>query len=102
MHTMSLTGLSAASRIAAVAKRAGTKMMLASAPVERTASSTRVEHGHRVDARPALARSDAAYHLGTVGEHAPRMEGTVPSRDALNDDFRIPVHQDAHAAPPFT
>ncbi len=40
MHTMSLTGLSAASRIAAVAKRAGTKMMLASAPVERTASST--------------------------------------------------------------
>src|SRR5204863_661706 len=57
----------------------------------------RVEHRHAVHLAAALARRDAAHDLRAVGHHLLRMERAVAAGDALDDQARALVDQDAHA-----
>ena len=99
MHTISGTRASAASRRAAVANRAGTKITLQSAPVFFTASATVSNTGMPSTLWPPLPGRDAAHDLRAVLFHGTRVKRSVPSRDALHDDARVLADEDAHAAP---
>ena len=60
----------------------------------------RVEDGS-VEVRDAtFARRDAAHDVGAVGDHLLRVERSLVAGEALDDDARLLVEQDAHAAAP--
>src|ERR1043165_7148884 len=46
----------------------------------------------------ALARSHAAHHLRSVGNRLLRVERRLAAREALHQQSRILVYQDAHCA----
>src|SRR6185503_16723970 len=58
----------------------------------------RIEDRNPVDLLASLPRRHARDHLGAVVEHAARVEGAVPSRDALHDDAGRASDENAHAA----
>ena len=55
-----------------------------------------VVNGQSVDVLAALARRDARHDVGAVVEHLHRDPATLFSRDALDQNARILVDQDAH------
>jgi hypothetical protein len=55
-----------------------------------------VEHRQAEMRRAALARRDAADHLGAVGDRCFGMEGAVLAGEALADDLGVLVDQDGH------
>ncbi len=95
MHTISLMPASAASRIASAAKAAGTKIMLTSAPVSRTAAWV-VEHRHAEVLGTAAPGRDPGNDLRAVLDALFGVEGTLPARQALTDDTRVLVDENAH------
>ena len=97
MQTMKSTPASAASRMPSAAKRAGTKMQEAFAPVGRHGVLHGVEDGNALDGLAALAGGDAADDLSAVGDHLLRVELALAPRDALDNDLGVFVYQDAHA-----
>src|SRR5271155_5346008 len=50
--------------------------------------------------QPALARRDAANHLGAVIDGCLRVETGFASGEALKQDSRVLIHQNAHALDP--
>ncbi len=64
--------------------------------------------GHGIEHRPlqmhhaALARGHAAHHIGAHAHRLCRMEAGVLAGEALKDDLRILIHQNAHCAAPRT
>ncbi len=108
-RTMSCTGMpsviaqitstpaSAASRIASAANGGGTKIIVASAPVRSTASRPCRRSGARGRPGSALARRDAAHHLGAVVEAALGVEGPGRTGDALAENFRVSVDENGHS-----
>src|SRR5437867_2673393 len=59
----------------------------------------RIEHRAVEMRRAALAGCDAAHDVRAVGDHFLRVERALVAGEALDDDPRLLVEQDAHAAP---
>ena len=85
---------STASRIASAVNAAGTKIIVASAPVFSTASATVSKTGTPSDGLAALARRDAADQLRAVLEAVLGMKLARLAGDALADDAGVFVDQE--------
>ena len=70
-----------------------------SAPVLARASATVSNTGRPEMRRAALARRDAAHHLGAVGDRLLGVERAVLAGETLADDLGGLVDQDGHATP---
>src|SRR5207253_5330021 len=60
----------------------------------------RVEHRPPQVLAAALPRRDAAHDVRAIGDHFPGVERPLVAGEALDDDPRLLVEQDAHAASP--
>src|SRR5205823_8765558 len=59
-----------------------------------------VEDGNRLMVAPALSGRDSRHDSRPVLAHDARVEGPFAPRETLDDDARLAIEQDAHAALP--
>ena len=59
-----------------------------------------IEDGNRLMVAPALSGRDSRDDPGPVVAHDARVEGPFTPRETLDDDPRLAIEQDAHAALP--
>ncbi len=97
--TITAMPASAASMIASAANGGGTKIIVALAPVASTASAHGVEDRHAQRGRPAAAGRDPADQVRAVGLALLGVERPGLAGDALTDQPRVLVDQDAHEFP---
>ncbi len=83
---------STASRIASAVKAAGTKIIVALAPVSCTASFDGVEDRQPLRGLAALARRHAAHHLRAILQATASMEFSGGSSNALANHPRLFVN----------
>ena len=94
--TMTLMPASTASRIASAVNAAGTKIIVASAPVFLDGFGTVSNTGTPSAVCAALARRHAADHLRAVFQAVLGVKLARLAGDALADDAGVFVDQDAH------
>ena len=97
MQTMSSISASAASMMASAANGGGTKITVASAPVLSTASCHGVEYGEAVVRGAAFAGGDSADNFGAVFGAGFGVERAFAAGQALRDDARGFIDQNAHS-----
>ncbi len=100
MATMTAMPASAASMMASAAAGGGTKIMVALAPVLRTASATVLNSGKPSLHGAALAGRDAADDLRAVFAALHGVEGAGFAH-ALTEDAGVFIDEDAHCGLPF-
>ena len=100
MQTTRPTPASAASRIASAAKRGGTKIIEVFAPASATARATVSKTGIPSTSCPPLPGVTPATTLRPVPAVAERVERPLVPGDALDDEARPLVDEDAHAVAP--
>jgi hypothetical protein len=83
--------------MASGAKRAGTKMMLAFAPVVSRLFDRVEDRNFALDPFAALAGGDAGDDIGAVGQHLLGVEESFAAGDALHHQAGVFIYEDAHA-----
>ena len=96
--TINASPASAASSTASAAAGAGTITIVAVAPVSRTASATDANTGMPSTSVPAFLGDTPPTTCVPYAAVAQPVEAALPAGQALHDDLRVRVHQDAHRA----